>query len=519
MSGYTDTETLPMPPPAVAAAPLAAAAREAPGSAGAGIEAAGEARAAGAPPAQQVQAAAQAGAAEQAPGAIQANAPGPDGTTPQGSTPGYPQPPITRDAFVEAVTRFGESPTGAMVTAGAMAPPQQRGPGDDPARLVPQLTRDVVQSRGPERTGPLTRQDWDTHLQTLTRSALRNLGPQEQVQALAAIDRVRTAGMQRFASLAVASAQAGDAEGAARALNGANNYMPDGFNTTFQAGPGGLVMTRRPESGNGPATTATVPLNQVTRYATAMLSPTWSLEHFLAVDRHNETVRHNVATEGIARDRNAISASAGADRRRERREDRDNDSAAARTAAQYDDASTAYDNVRNDPNATPEQRQQAQERRDTAHAAWREAQSRASSRGVATSESIVGRGDQERQRAEQTRHTRGREGDMTEQQTRRFDAAAEDYNSNNTPRGQTRPSETARRVVDTAERIQGLNPSASPRTTIDMVDRWQRRDPTIVVDPQSRTMRDTGTGRVLRMPPPAASRPSVTTPTRPAPTE
>lgn len=273
------------------------------------------------------------------------------------------QPPIPREAVEEAsrlVTARGDKPVDAMVVAGAMAPHAQRGPGQrQAAEYAPQLVQEIMQTRGEGARGPLTRQDWDGYLTSVTLSAQRNLSPRDQVQQLAVVDRIRQAGLQRFTALAVASAQAGDMEGAARALNGASNFNPDGYQDTFRATNGGIEMVRRPEPGvNGRETRVTVPAAEVVRYATAMLDPSWSLNHFLNVARHEETVRHNQAGERLQAASIASAAADRRERRTERREGEEADGALARARTRMEDAQDALHEAQRagGDNPNPEQR-------------------------------------------------------------------------------------------------------------------------------------------------------------------
>lgn len=220
-----------------------------------------------------------------------------------------PRPPVTPEIAQELsghVERRGNKPAEAMIAFGAIAPPPITGPGVPRAEsFLPQLAQDMAQYRQEAgSSGPMTRADWDGYLTSRTLSAARNLSPQQQVQAMAVTDRIRVAGLQRFLSLGIAAAEAGDMEGAARALNGANSFVPDGYQRTVTATQGGvqIVSTREPGTAGTPGAshTVTVPAAAVVRYASTMMDPQWSMTHYLAVARHEETGRHNRATEGLA---------------------------------------------------------------------------------------------------------------------------------------------------------------------------------------------------------------------------
>lgn len=302
---------------------------------------------AAAPPAQAPQGGSPQGAvAQQGALAQQGGAPAPGGQTFEPIVP----PEVIQQASA-VVERRGNEPVDAMIVAPYTIPDPARGPGGQgtqaqAAQYAPQLTQEVAQHRGAGETGPLTRANWNAYLRDVTLASQRNLSPQAQVQALAVVDRIRTAGLQRFTALAVSAAQAGDMQGAARALNGASNFNPDGFQDTFTATQGGIQMQRRPEPGvQGEPQNVTVPAAEVVRYATAMLDPTWSLNHFLNVDKHNETMRANRAREGLTAAGIAESRAARAERRGEARTNADNDAAVLRASRDLERARAAYDEV------------------------------------------------------------------------------------------------------------------------------------------------------------------------------
>lgn len=324
----------------------------------------------------------------------------------QGAPEGQAQrfePGVQQEVIQEAsaaVSRRGDRPSEAMIVAGHTIPTPPRGPGGQgsqaqAAQYAPELLREVVQHRGEGQQGPLTREDWDGYLRDVTLSAQRNLSPQQQVQALAVVDRIRQAGLQRFAGLAVAAAQAGDMEGAARALNGAASFNPDGYRTQFTATQNGVQMTRQREGGQGEPTRVTVPGAEVVRYATAMLDPTWSLNHYLNVARHEETVRHNRTTEGIAAANLAERRAERGERAAERRANAENDSAVFEARRAVTRAQEDYDNVSraegNEPGALAAARLRLERAQDQYDAVQSRGGSRAQNQAQSLDERVASR--------------------------------------------------------------------------------------------------------------------------------
>lgn len=427
------------------------------------------------------------------------------------------QPPIPREAVEEAsrlVTARGDKPVDAMVVAGAMAPHAQRGPGQrQAAEYAPQLVQEIMQTRGEGARGPLTRQDWDGYLTSVTLSAQRNLSPRDQVQQLAVVDRIRQAGLQRFTALAVASAQAGDMEGAARALNGASNFNPDGYQDTFRATNGGIEMVRRPEPGvNGRETRVAVPAAEVVRYATAMLDPSWSLNHFLNVARHEETVRHNRVGEGLQAASIASAAADRRERRTERREGEEADGSLARARTRMEDAQDALHEAQRagGDNPNPEQRaaiERARQAYTEARAARDQALSgRVTQRGLLADNTIGNtRGDDRRSISESDRRRAG-QAPLSADEGRRFDAAREAFEMAPESRtGSSRSStatDAARFATAHAMATFQANRTQDPRTVLDTLRdaaNVSGRAPGWAVDPERRQIRSPN-GVVLTLP-------------------
>jgi hypothetical protein len=161
------------------------------------------------------------------------------------------------------------------------------------------LANEVSAANGGVR-GPLTRQHWNTYYERRINDAMELLPPDQAVRVVGMLDQQRQRGFTQMVSLAVAAAEAGDAQGATRALFGASNFMPDGFKDDFRvaANGRGIEIVRTPESGQGEPQRMTVPLDQVSRYATTMLDPKWSMTHQLQVQQLNESARAARAREG-----------------------------------------------------------------------------------------------------------------------------------------------------------------------------------------------------------------------------
>jgi hypothetical protein len=162
-----------------------------------------------------------------------------------------------------------------------------------------QLANEVSAANGGVR-GPLTRQHWNTYYERRINDAMELLPPDQAVRVVGMLDQQRQRGFGQMISLAVAAAEAGDAQGATRALFGASNFMPDGFKDDFRvaANGRGIDIVRTPESGRGETQRMTVPLDQVARYATTMLDPKWSMTHQLQVRQLDESARAARVREG-----------------------------------------------------------------------------------------------------------------------------------------------------------------------------------------------------------------------------
>lgn len=432
----------------------------------------------------------------------------------QGAPEGQAQrfePGVQQEVIQEAsaaVSRRGDRPSEAMIVAGHTIPTPPRGPGGQgsqaqAAQYAPELLREVVNHRGEGQQGPLTREDWDGYLRDVTLSAQRNLSPQQQVQALAVVDRIRTAGLQRFAALAVASAQAGDMEGAARALNGAASFNPDGYRTQFTATQNGVQMTRQAEGGGqggqqgggGQPTRVTVPGAEVVRYATAMLDPTWSLNHYLNVARHEETVRHNRTTEGIA-------AANLAERRRDRGEreaERQGGNDYARAQVAVSEAERALDRV---PEGDTEGRQRAQSALDDARRRRAEALPAAGERGIRLATTI----ENQRRLDEDRDAARNR---MPEAQARRFEEAEREYRDSTAPARGARRDDAQTYALSFGAQVQELNRRATPAQVFDTLEAFRRNPAQFQVN-RDRNMIRTPQGAEFRVPsqalPPVAPR-------------
>lgn len=507
------TSPAPAPTPSPMASPPPAAPAPAPATgaqpmltpAGRQAAAAG-AQAAQAAPQAPVAAGAAAGAATQgAPAPAQGNMPA---APPQGQPQGT-QPPVPREQVEEAariVERDGNNPADAMVVAGAMAPPPQRGPGGQgtaaqAAQYAQPLVQEIMQHRGQGEQGPLTRANWNAYLRDVTLAAQRNLSPQQQVQALAVVDRIRTSGLQRFTALAVAAAQAGDMQGAANALNGASNFNPDGFQDQFRATGNGVEMVRRPEAGErGQETRVTVGANDIVRYATAMLDPSWSLTHFLNVRRQDETERHNRTSEGLQ-------AASIAESRANRAEARNARQEAARGGASYVAATADLEDAidaerRLGANATAEERRAASARVEEARTARRAAAQAAVAAGGVTGlqvgQSIETAGERRRAAADEATARRGQ---LTEGQQRRFDTAETEYRDNTAPARGGQRSDEQRFALDHALPTQMLNRDMSTRQILENLESF-RRDPTqFQINRGENAIRPRGGGPVMRLPP------------------
>lgn len=472
----------PTPAPAASPTPPRAAAPAAPQAPGGGSPRGAVAQAAGQPPS--------------APGAA-------PGGAPQGQSfePAVPPDVIQRGAAL--VEAGGNQPVDAMIVAPYTIPDPARGPGGQgtqaqAAQYAPTLVQEIAQHRGEGQQGPLTRANWNAYLRDVTLAAQRNLSPQQQVQALAVVDRIRTAGMQRFTALAVAAAQSGDMEGAARALNGASNFNPDGFQDTFRATQGGVEMVRRPEEGeNGQPQRVTVPAAEVVRYATAMLDPTWSLNHFLQVRRQNEEERSNRAREGLQAAGIAESRAARAERRDEQRAEREGNNAYARAVEGVAEAERALARLPND--APAERRQEAERALEEARAERRRALPNAGERGLRTAATIEAQRRADEDRDAQAAERRAGRTRLTGEALRDFRAAEEEFVAANTTRGQgLNPAAAWARAngQQTAE----LNPNISPGVILDTLQRFRANPGQFQTNPNVPGVVRTPEGVQLRLP-------------------
>lgn len=346
----------------------------------------------------------------------------------QGTTPTAPapqQPVISPQAFQEAVRRVGNDPVNAMIVAPFAVSPQQRQPGGtgerEAAARAPQLLREIAATRPEGQTGPIVRADWDRFFRNEMINIMQNLSPQEQAVAFANIERIRTAGMRQAAGLAVAAAQAGDAEGAARALGVMSQFVPDGYRTSFRVQGNGLVMTRAREDGRGEATTVPVTLDQVQRYAVSALDPLWSLNHFLNVEKHNEQVRHNRVNEGLRAGELAVRRAERAEREDERRRLQETDANVARAQRQLERAQAEYDALSRAETREPGALAQARLAVERASDAYDTAIERGGLRGLQ-----VAGGLDERAAARRAQRERAEgRGPLTEQEYTRIDRVSE----------------------------------------------------------------------------------------------
>jgi hypothetical protein len=433
------------------------------------------------------------------------------------------EPMIPPEEFRAAAARVGESPSAAMILSPYTQPTPQRGPGQPGERELAQqaqgLLREVAQAGGNNGRGPVTTQDWDGFLQDRVISALTHLNPGEQAAALATVERIRAAGMRQGAGLAVAAAQAGDAEGAARALTVMNQFIPDGHRAEFRAGSGGITMTRRPEQGGGEPTTVTVPLAEVARYATAAMDPTWSLNHFLNVDKHRETVRSNQTREGLEAARIGESRAARGEARAARNEERAGNDAYVRAQETVLQAEQAIRRLGDD--ATDAQREAAQSALEEARAARTRALAAAGERGIRTANTIAAQ-----QRLDEDRDAaRNR---LTDAQRTAWTAAAsefEDDAQNRTGRGSdARVTNEAQLALNLGLQVFERNRSYAPGRVLNALREAQRPGSGYSIDPERGVL--TGPGITLRLPPPETRRSTpggagggASSPLRPAPTE
>jgi hypothetical protein len=208
------------------------------------------------------------------------------------------RPPVSPEDF-ERAANSGD-PILMANAAGVVVGSQGGVPGQTGDTQGPrQLANEVSAANGGVR-GPLTRQHWNTYYQRRINDAMELLPPDQAVRVVGMLDQQRERGFGQMISLAVAAAESGDAQGAARALFGASNFNPDGFKDDFRVAPGGrgIEIIRTPESGQGEPQRMTVPLNQVSRYATTMLDPKWSMTHQLNVRELEERSRSARVREG-----------------------------------------------------------------------------------------------------------------------------------------------------------------------------------------------------------------------------
>jgi hypothetical protein len=209
------------------------------------------------------------------------------------------RPPVSPEDF-ERAANSGD-PVLMATAAGVVAGSQGNVPGQTGDTRGPQqLVSEVAAANGGVR-GPLTRQHWNTYYERRINDAMELLPPDQAVRVVGMLDQQRQRGFGQMISLAVAAAEAGDAQGATWALFGASNFMPDGFKDDFRVAANGraIEIIRTPESGQGETQRMTVPLDQVSRYATTMLDPKWSMTHQLQVRQLDESSRAARAREGL----------------------------------------------------------------------------------------------------------------------------------------------------------------------------------------------------------------------------
>jgi len=261
------------------------------------------------------------------------------------------EPPLTQEQLNE-IAQSGDAVTQAGA-ARIISPQPQGAPGEaGDIRGPAALASDVAAASG-ARGRPLTRADWNGYYEARIRSAQANLPPDQAIRMISMLDGLRQRGFGQSISIATAAANAGDAQGATRALTAASNFLPDGFRDDFRvtADGRGIEITRTPEEGGGAPTRTVVPLNQVERYATTLLDPKWSLTHYLNVRQQNERERSSRVSEGQRAEELRL-------RREDRTERRDFDArggeainltrSIARMEGEYEDAVSTGDNARAD---------------------------------------------------------------------------------------------------------------------------------------------------------------------------
>lgn len=367
------------------------------------------------------------------------------------------------------------------------------------------LARNVRQAS--ENPGqPTTRRDWNGYYEAQAELARRTLGPRESIAVVADLDRARQAGLNSRLGLAVAAAGAGNLEAAARALNSADEFLPDGFRTQFRVVQGGLEMIRQPEEGGGQAQRVTLTPDQISQYATRMMDPRWALTHELAV--RSESNRNEVARGNLAVSQAGEARAGRAERRAET--DATNSAAHVRAQADLEDAQAAL------RNAKPEEREAAQAAVTAAQARLRETRANAPAAAV-TGVSVMQDRDSQRltnetlrreaieaQNARAEAARRSAEEGRTRLQgdaATRFDTAWEDASTRrgNPLRGaDNQLTPLGRRVRDQAEPFAVANRDVSPDAIIDMLTR--ARDPNSGVVVRNGKLVDTNSGLQLTIP-------------------
>lgn len=349
--------------------------------------------------------------------------------------------------------------------------------------MAPRLIQEVHAASGRAAGEPLRRADWDAYLQDTLLSAQRNLPPERQVQVLASVDRIRTAGLQRFVGLAVAAAQANDMEGVARAMNGASSYVPDGYQDQFRAVQGGLQISRTPEEGQrGQQQTMIANPQQVAMYAMRMMDPAWSMTHELGIRRQDEVERHNRADEGL---RGAAIAETRASRG-ERTAERNAEAGAVRAGLAVTRAEDAVEEARR--GGSQEEITAAQTRLREARAARDEAEARGGVRGLQVSAAIEDRRDRERIRRQEAEDRATGRTAFTPAEREAVTAATETMSGDRAPPGSTFARSW---LSDTFSR----NRNVDPNVLGDALRRMGTGDGTVGLDPRTGRIVDRTSGR------------------------
>jgi hypothetical protein len=189
-----------------------------------------------------------------------------------------------------------------------MAPPVPEGENARDRGIA--LARDVAKTAGTPPGQTPTREDWAGYYRMRVESAERNLSPREAMTVVAGLERYRQAGMNAAVALATTALAANDLPGAARAMELADRYLPDGFRTRFEASNGAIVMTRTPEGGGEPQRVSMTP-ELAQAFAMRTMNPQWALQHELSTRQQNAREENDRETRALRRAE--LYAKAGAD--------------------------------------------------------------------------------------------------------------------------------------------------------------------------------------------------------------